>query len=107
MVTKVSLAGKFAQFTDHWSPKVVAELNGQEVRVAKLQGEFVWHHHDHEDELFWVAVHGTVEIDDDRERALADIKALARRYGSDPEAFNGQQRATLRVRVDKVVRHDD
>jgi len=60
-----------------------------------------------EDELFWVAVHGTVEIDDDRERALADIKALARRYGSDPDAFNGQQRATLRVRVDKVVRHDD
>ena len=60
-----------------------------------------------EDELFWVAVRGRVELDDDRERALADIKALARRYDSDPEAFNGQERVTLRLRVDKVVRHDD
>jgi PPOX class probable F420-dependent enzyme len=60
-----------------------------------------------EDELFWVAVQGTVELDDDRERALADIKALARHYASDPEAFNGQQRVTVRLRVKKVVRHDD
>jgi len=60
-----------------------------------------------EDELFWVAVRGRVELDDDRERALADIKALARRYDSDPEAFNGQERVTLRLRVEKVVRHDD
>ena len=42
-----------------------------------------------------------------RERALADIKALARRYDSDPEAFNEQQRVTVRLRVEKVVRHDD
>ena len=60
-----------------------------------------------EDELFWVAMQGSVEMDTDRERALADIKALARRYGSDPERFNGQERVTLRLRVDKVVRHDD
>jgi hypothetical protein len=46
-------------------------------------------------------------MDTDRERALADIKALARRYGSDPERFNGQERATLRLRVDRVVRHHD
>jgi len=59
-----------------------------------------------EDELFWVALQGPVEMDADEERALADIKALARRYGSDPEVFNGQQRATLRMRVEKVVRHD-
>ena len=60
-----------------------------------------------EDELFWVTLQGTVEMDTDRERALADIKALARRYGSDPERFNGQERVTLRLRVDKVIRHDD
>ena len=60
-----------------------------------------------EDELFWVALQGSVEIDDHEERALADIKALARRYGSDPEVFNGQQRATLRLRVEKAIRHDD
>jgi len=47
-VDKVNLAEKFARFHDHWSPKVVGELNGQQVKLAKFQGEFVWHHHDHE-----------------------------------------------------------
>ena len=54
MSDRVSLAEKFASFTDHWSPKIVAELNGQHVKLAKLHGEFVWHHHEHEDELFLV-----------------------------------------------------
>lgn len=58
-----------------------------------------------EDELIWVALRGSVELDDDRERALADIRALAVRYGDEPDAFNGQQRLTLRMKVDKVVRH--
>ena len=51
---KVNLAEKFAQFSAHWQPKVVAELNGQQVKLAKFQGPFVWHHHEHEDELFLV-----------------------------------------------------
>ncbi|MHC4849437.1 MAG: cupin domain-containing protein, partial [Planctomycetota bacterium] len=51
---KVNLAEKFASFDELWSPKVAAELNGQQVKLAKLQGEFVWHHHDDEDELFLV-----------------------------------------------------
>ena len=51
---KISLAEKFAAFSDHWSPKIVAELNGQQVKLAKVRGEFVWHHHEHEDELFLV-----------------------------------------------------
>ena len=50
----VSLAQKFTLFSDHWSPKIVGELNGQQVKVAKLKGEFVWHQHEHEDELFLV-----------------------------------------------------
>lgn len=50
----VNLREKFAQFRDHWSPKVVGELNGQHVKLVKFQGEFVWHKHDHEDELFLV-----------------------------------------------------
>lgn len=50
----VNVAEKFTEFSDHWSPKIIGELNGQQVKVVKLQGEFVWHHHDHEDELFWV-----------------------------------------------------
>ncbi|MCU0569367.1 MAG: cupin domain-containing protein [Oculatellaceae cyanobacterium Prado106] len=51
---KVNLSEKFSQFHDHWSPKIVGELNGQEVRLVKFKGEFVWHHHDHEDEMFLV-----------------------------------------------------
>jgi mannose-6-phosphate isomerase-like protein (cupin superfamily) len=51
---KVNLADKFALFTDHWSPKIIGELNGQQVKLVKFQGPFVWHHHDHEDALFLV-----------------------------------------------------
>jgi len=50
----VNLKAKFAAFNTHWEPKVVGELNGQHVRLAKFQGEFVWHSHENEDELFLV-----------------------------------------------------
>ncbi|MEM8890535.1 MAG: cupin domain-containing protein [Bacteroidota bacterium] len=50
----INLDQKFSLFQDQWSPKVIAELNGQEVKLAKVQGEFVWHDHEHEDELFFV-----------------------------------------------------
>ena len=58
---KVKVQEKFASFNEHWSPKVIAELNGQHVKVAKLLGEFDWHFHENEDELFWV-VEGCLEI---------------------------------------------
>ena len=51
---KVNLHEKLALFSDQWSPKIVGELNGQQVKLVKFQGPFVWHHHDHEDELFLV-----------------------------------------------------
>ena len=51
---KVNIREKLALFDDHWSPKVVGELNGQHVKLVKFRGEFVWHKHDHEDELFLV-----------------------------------------------------
>ncbi len=51
---KINLTHKLASFTDHWQPRIVGELNGQHVKVVKLQGEFVWHHHETEDELFLV-----------------------------------------------------
>ena len=57
----VSLAEKFALFDEHWSPKIVGEVNGQHVKLAKLLGEFVWHHHEEEDELFLV-VKGELEL---------------------------------------------
>jgi PPOX class probable F420-dependent enzyme len=59
-----------------------------------------------EEGLFWVALQGSVELDEDRVASLEDIKALARRYGSRPEQFDGQQRVTIRMAVDKVIRHD-
>lgn len=51
---KVNLAEKFALFDAPWQPKIVGELNGQHVKLVKLKGPFVWHHHDEEDELFLV-----------------------------------------------------
>ena len=51
---KIDLAAKLASFREQWSPRVVAELNGQQVKLVKVQGTFVWHHHDDEDELFLV-----------------------------------------------------
>jgi len=51
---KVNLAEKFSLFQEYWSPKIVGELNDSHVKLVKLKGEFVWHHHDNEDELFLV-----------------------------------------------------
>ncbi len=53
-MTKTSLNEKFALIREHWRPKVVAELNGQEVKLVKFAGVFPWHHHEHEDGLFLV-----------------------------------------------------
>lgn len=51
---KINLTEKFTLIDDYWSPKIVGELNGQHVKLVKLKGEFIWHHHDAEDELFLV-----------------------------------------------------
>jgi mannose-6-phosphate isomerase-like protein (cupin superfamily) len=59
---KVNLAAALARITEHWRPRVVAQLNGQEVKLVKLRGEFVWHHHDAEDELFLV-VRGRLRVE--------------------------------------------
>ncbi len=56
-IEKVNLREKLGLFSDHWSPKIVGHVNDAAVKLVKLQGEFVWHHHDNEDELFLV-VHG-------------------------------------------------
>ena len=59
---KVNLAERLATIREPWRPLLVGELNGQEVKLAKLQGEFVWHHHEHEDELF-LGVSGRFRIE--------------------------------------------
>ena len=59
---KINLASKLAQVAEHWSPRIVAELNGQHVKLVKFAGEFVWHQHEMTDELFLV-LKGTLQID--------------------------------------------
>jgi mannose-6-phosphate isomerase-like protein (cupin superfamily) len=54
MTTKINLAEKFGLFSEHWRPKIIARLNGQEIKVIKVKGEFPWHHHQTEDEFFLV-----------------------------------------------------
>jgi mannose-6-phosphate isomerase-like protein (cupin superfamily) len=54
MPDKVNIAEKLARFSDHWSPKIVGELNGQHVKLVKFSGPFTWHHHEAEDEMFLV-----------------------------------------------------
>jgi len=61
VIEAVNLAEKFALFADYWRPRIVGELNGQQVKLARLKGEFIWHHHDDADELFLV-VQGTLRM---------------------------------------------
>src|SRR6478672_5693789 len=61
-MNKINLLQKFEQINEYWSPKVVGELNGQMVKLVKFKGEFVWHKHDNEDELFWV-IKGNFKMD--------------------------------------------
>ncbi len=54
LMEKINIAQKLDLFKETWTPKIISELNGQQVKLAKLHGEFVWHNHAHEDELFFV-----------------------------------------------------
>jgi len=51
---KVNINHKFSLFNEYWSPKIVGELNGQYVKLAKFKGEFIWHKHENEDEMFYI-----------------------------------------------------
>jgi mannose-6-phosphate isomerase-like protein (cupin superfamily) len=62
MITTINLAEKLSRFTDQWSPKVIADLNDSHVKLAKVQGEFVWHRHADEDELF-IVLRGDLTIE--------------------------------------------
>jgi len=58
----INLNKKFSLFTEQWSPKIIGQLNGQDIKLAKLEGEFVWHDHAHEDELFYI-IKGSLQIE--------------------------------------------
>ncbi|MFN3839085.1 MAG: cupin domain-containing protein [Cyclobacteriaceae bacterium] len=51
---KVNISEKFTRISDYWNPRIIGELNGQQIKAARLKGEFIWHYHEHEDELFLV-----------------------------------------------------
>ena len=61
MFDKIRLQEKFKLIQEYWTPKIIGELNGQYLKIAKVKGEFVWHNHEHEDELFQV-LKGELEI---------------------------------------------
>lgn len=59
---KVNLKKKFSLFSEHWKPKIVGELNGQHIKLVKFKGEFDWHHHENEDEMFMV-IKGSFDLE--------------------------------------------
>lgn len=59
---KINIAEKLSRFSDHWNPRIIGELNGQQVKAAKLKGEFIFHQHENEDEMFLV-VKGTLKME--------------------------------------------
>ncbi len=61
-IVPISLENKFSQFSETWTPKIIGELNNQYIKICKLKGDFVWHSHKNEDELFLV-IKGTLYID--------------------------------------------
>lgn len=72
----VNIQGKFSKFSEHWSPKVVGELNDQYIKLVKAKGEFVWHHHETEDELFLVVKGRLRMLFKDREVVLNEGEFL-------------------------------
>lgn len=77
----INLGQKFGSFSDRWSPKIIGELNDFYVKAVKLKGEFVWHHHDHEDELFLV-VKGTLRMKfRDREAIIREGEFIIVQHG--------------------------
>ena len=115
---KINVREKLAQFDEHWSPRVIGELNGQHVRVAKIQGEFDWHHHENEDELFYV-VHGRMVMrlrDGDVELAEGDMFIVPRGVEHQPYAEEeahimlfepAETLNTGNVESERTVRHLD
>lgn len=97
MGAKVELDRKFAQFSDHWAPRIIARYNDNEVRIVKVEGEFVWHSHPDSDELFLV-IEGQLELEfRDRTEVLhpGELIVVPRGVEHRPCARNGEVRLLL------------
>jgi len=73
---KVNLKEKFSLFGEHWSPKIAGQLNGQQVKLVKFKGEFIWHHHEQEDEMFLVVKGSFIMKFRDRDEVLREGEFL-------------------------------
>jgi mannose-6-phosphate isomerase-like protein (cupin superfamily) len=95
---KTNLADAFAQIAEHWSPRVAAELNGQHVKLARVEGTFDWHHHPEADELFLV-VEGHLRIerreDEDVELDAGELFVVGRGTEHRPVADEGEAHLLL------------
>ena len=100
----VNLSDKFSRFSDYFNPRVIGELNDSQVKAVKFQGEFIWHHHDNEDELFLV-VKGTLRMkfrDREARRPRGRIYHRAQRHG----ALSGSGRRSPH-RLDRTQIHPE
>lgn len=95
---KINLSEKLATFEELWSPKIVGELNGQQVKVVKVQGEFVWHHHEREDELFLV-LDGELTIDWRDERGAHEVVLCPGELVIVPRGLEHRPRASRETRL--------
>lgn len=84
---KVTLARAFATFSEYWSPRIVGDVNDMQVKAVKLHGEFVWHHHDEEDELFLVVKGRLVMRFRDREVTLEPGELVIVPHGTEHQPF--------------------
>ena len=97
MVAKVNLGDKLATFSDHWAPRIVAHYNDHEIRLVKVDGEFIWHQHDDADELFLV-LQGVLDIEF-RDRVVVlnpgELLVVPRRTEHRPVARSGEVKLLL------------
>lgn len=92
-MSKINLLEKFELFEEHWTPKIIGELNGQLVKLAKLKDEFVWHSHEHEDELFMVVKGSLIMEFRDRTEQVeeGEIITVPRGVEHFPRTENGEE----------------
>jgi mannose-6-phosphate isomerase-like protein (cupin superfamily) len=91
--TKVNVAEKFGLFNKQWTPHIIGELNGQQIKLAKISGEFVWHSHEHEDEMFLI-FKGTLYMDfRDRTEVLkeGDMIIVPKGVEHNPRTKDGEE----------------
>ena len=119
MIDKVNLADAFASFSDHWSPKIVGDINDAQVKLVKFGGKFDWHHHEAEDELFLV-IRGTMRMglcDGDVDVGEGEFIIIPKCVEHCPEALGGECHVLLlepksnlnpgNVTTEKTVRNPD